>query len=166
MCSESFPSQNSPTDSTDEANFVFATRALITAHRDSSSFSKLPKNWATSGKDINDSWKATERGLRVVVAFVRDELGWTTRRWLPSANALIPLGYLLRDRPNGFAANERSDVRRYLFITGIRGTISRFCRINDQFLHQSSQEGCGQAPASRVDCKENPERPPATDQGG
>jgi hypothetical protein len=102
-------------------NFVFATRALITAHRDSSSFSKLPKNWATSGKDINASWKATERGLQVVVDFVRDELGWTTRRWLPSANALIPLVYLLRDRSTGFAASEQRDVRRYLFITGIRG---------------------------------------------
>jgi hypothetical protein len=102
-------------------NFVFATRALITVHRDSSSFSKLPQNWAMSGKDIKESWKSAERGLRQVVAFIREELGWTTRRWLPSANALIPLVYLLRDRQNGFLSNERMDVCRYLFITGIRG---------------------------------------------
>jgi len=103
-------------------NFVFATRALITAHRDSSTFSKLPKHWTTLGdKDINESWKATEHGLSEVIAFVRDELGWCSRRWLPSANALIPLAYMLRDRDGGFMNNEHIDIRRYLCITGIRG---------------------------------------------
>lgn len=102
-------------------NFVFSTRALITAHRDNSSFSDLPKNWATGDRDINESWKAAEHGLSEAVAFVRNTLGWTTRRWLPSANALIPLAYMLRDRDGGFTANEHEDIRRYLCITGIRG---------------------------------------------
>ena len=103
-------------------NFVFATRALITAHRDNSTFSRLPKHWTTlGGKDINESWKSAEHGLSAAVAFVRDELGWNTRRWLPSANALIPLAYLLRDREGGFMKNEHEDIRRYLCITGIRG---------------------------------------------
>ncbi len=103
-------------------NFVFSTRALITAHRDNSSFSDLPKHWTTLGeKDINESWKAAEHGLSEAVAFVRDELGWNTRRWLPSANALIPLAYMLRDRDRGFMKNEHEDIRRYLCITGIRG---------------------------------------------
>lgn len=102
-------------------NFVFATRVLITAHRDNSSFSDLPKHWATGDKDINESWKAAERGLSGVVAFVRDALGWSTRRWLPSANSLIPLAYMLRDRDGGFLANEHEDIRRYLCISGIRG---------------------------------------------
>lgn len=103
-------------------NFVFATRALVTAHRDNSSFSDLPKKWTTLGnKDINDSWKAAEHGLSESVAFVRDKLGWCTRRWLPSANALIPLAYLLRDRNGGFMRKEHESIRRYLCITGIRG---------------------------------------------
>jgi hypothetical protein len=102
-------------------NFVFATRALITTHRDSSRFTDLPKNWATGDKDINESWKVTERGLSKVVAFVREELGWTSRSWLPSSNALIPLVYLLRDRDGGFMADERENIRRYLCVTGIRG---------------------------------------------
>jgi hypothetical protein len=103
-------------------NFVFSTRALITAHRDNSTFSKLPKHWTTLGdKDINESWKAAEHGLSKAVAFVRDELGWCTRRWLPSANALIPLAYILRDRDGGFMKNEHKDISRYLCITGIRG---------------------------------------------
>jgi hypothetical protein len=103
-------------------NFVFSTRALITAHRDNSSFSDLPKRWTTIGdKEINETWKAAEHGLSEAVAFVRDELGWTTSRWLPSANALIPLAYMLRDRNGGFMKNEHEDIRRYLCITGIRG---------------------------------------------
>jgi hypothetical protein len=101
-------------------NFVFAARALITVHRDSSRLSKLPTGWALSG-EIKESWKVTDRSLRQVVKFLREELGWTTRRWLPSANALIPLVYLLSRRHNGFADKEQADVRRYLFLTGIRG---------------------------------------------
>jgi hypothetical protein len=103
-------------------NFVFATRALITAHRDNSSFSDLPDKWTILGNmDINDSWNAAQHGLSEAVEFVRDELGWCSRRWLPSANALIPLAYLLRDREGGFLNNEYLDIRRYLCITGIRG---------------------------------------------
>jgi hypothetical protein len=102
-------------------NFVFATRALITAHRDSSSFSDLPKSWATGDKDINESWKGAQHGLAETVEFVRNKLGWNTRRWLPSANALIPLSYLLRDRKGGFTEKEYEEVRRYLCVTAIRG---------------------------------------------
>lgn len=103
-------------------NFVFATRTLITAHRDNSSFSDLPDKWTILGNmDINDSWNAAQHGLSEAVTFVRDELGWCTRRWLPSANALIPLAYLLRDREGEFQKNEYLDIRRYLCITGIRG---------------------------------------------
>jgi len=103
-------------------NFVFSTRTLITAHRDNSSFSDLPEKWTILGNmDINESWEAAEHGLSEAVDFVRDELGWCTRRWLPSANALIPLVYMLRDRDGGFMKNEHADIRRYLCITGIRG---------------------------------------------
>jgi len=102
-------------------NFVFATRALITVHRDNASFSDLPKNWATGDKDIKTSWNRAEHGLSEAIQFVRNELGWTTRRWLPSANALIPLAYMLRDRSGGIGRNEHEDALRYLCISAIRG---------------------------------------------
>lgn len=100
-------------------NFVFATRALITVHRNSASFSTLPKDWAMGPNDINKSWETTKTGLERAINFVREELGWTTRRWLPSANALIPLAYLLANRR--ILKKEMKDIRRYLCITGIRG---------------------------------------------
>jgi hypothetical protein len=77
-------------------NFVFVTRALVTVHRGNSSFSKLPQNWASDSGDVKESWRKTERGLRLACQIVREDLGWTTRRWLPSVNALIPVAYLLR----------------------------------------------------------------------
>ena len=101
-------------------NFGFATRALITVHRDNPTFKDLPVKWATVGKDINQSWKFTEDGLAKTINFVTNTLGWTTRRWLPSANALIPLVYLLRDRRD-FTKVELEEVRRYLCITALRG---------------------------------------------
>ncbi len=102
-------------------HFVFATRALITNYRNSSRFDKLPKDWASKDGDINEVWDSTESALSFVVSAVRDQFGWTTRPWLPSANALIPLCYLLRDRSGGFFDSEVEPVRRYLCLTGLRG---------------------------------------------
>lgn len=61
-------------------NFVFLLRALVTVHRGNCSFSKLPQNWADDSGEVEASWRKTEQALRVVVAFLRDEVGWTNRR--------------------------------------------------------------------------------------
>lgn len=102
-------------------NFVFALRALITVHRGTSSFSKLPKNWAGNTGDIKESWKAAEKGLTRAVKFIRDDMGWASSRWLPSLNALIPLAYLLKDEAGPLTAAEKRDLKRYLLISGLRG---------------------------------------------
>ena len=82
-------------------NFVFLLRVLVTVHRGNSSFSKLPRNWADDKGEVEASWKRTEQALRATVRFVRTEVGWTTRRWLPSTMALIPVVYLLAKGGNG-----------------------------------------------------------------
>ena len=102
-------------------NFVFVTRALITIHRGNSSFSKLPKNWATESVDVKESWRKTERGLRLACRLVREELGWTTRRWLPSVNALIPVAYLLKDNTGEISESDKAQLKRFLLLTGFRG---------------------------------------------
>src|SRR5258708_16277965 len=76
-------------------NFVFLLRTLVTVHRNNCSFSKLPRNWAADTGEIEVSWRRTERALRSTVEFVREQVGWTNRRWLPSTMALIPLVYLM-----------------------------------------------------------------------
>lgn len=102
-------------------NFVFATRALVTTHRGTSSFSKLPRNWASAEGDIGESWERTAQGLRYAVDLVRQDLGWAARRWLPSANALIPVAYLFREKGRVPSRAERESIRRYLLLTGLRG---------------------------------------------
>ncbi len=104
-------------------NFVFVTRALVTIHRGNSSFSKLPKNWASDSGDVKESWQKTQRSLRLVCQIIRQELGWTTRRWLPSVNALIPVAYLLKDA-KGVSSIDGELVKRFLLLTGFRGLFS------------------------------------------
>ncbi|HEY9225616.1 MAG TPA: DUF262 domain-containing protein, partial [Gemmatimonadaceae bacterium] len=102
-------------------NFVFLIRTLMTVHRHNSSFSKLSPDWAGDAGQIEQSWRKTESALRFVVAFLRTEMGWTTRRWLPSTAALIPLVYLIaQTSTNKFTDRERDLARRYLLITGLR----------------------------------------------
>lgn len=102
-------------------NFVFVVRALVTVHRGRSTFSRLPKNWAVGSGDIEKSWRAAEKGLTRAVHFVQDEMGWTTSRWLPSLNALIPLAYLLKDEAGPLHAADKRSLKRYLLISGLRG---------------------------------------------
>ncbi|HEV7906395.1 MAG TPA: DUF262 domain-containing protein [Pyrinomonadaceae bacterium] len=102
-------------------NFVFATRALVTIHRGSSSFANLPRNWAANARDVEDSWRRTAHGLRFACNLVREELGWTTRRWLPSVNALIPIAYLMKDQKGEVSRQEKEQLKRFLLLTGFRG---------------------------------------------
>jgi hypothetical protein len=102
-------------------NFVFLLRALVTVQRGNSSFSKLPRNWADDRAEVEASWKQTEQALRATVEFVRNDIGWTTRRWLPSTMALIPVVYLLAKAGNGpLKGTEAEYVRRYLLVSGLR----------------------------------------------
>jgi len=102
-------------------NFVFLLRTLVTVHRNNCSFSKLPYNWAADTGEIEASWRRTERALRSTVEFVREQLGWTTRRWLPSTMALIPIVYLLARRETSkFRGPEAQHVKRYLLVSGLR----------------------------------------------
>ena len=103
-------------------NFVFLLRCLVTVHRDNCSFSKLPQKWAEDTGEIDASWKSTEKALRATVRFVRNELGWKTRRWLPSTMALIPVVYLLAKRgKTALHGKDAAYVKRFLLVAGLRG---------------------------------------------
>jgi hypothetical protein len=102
-------------------NFVFLIRTLVTVHRGNCSFFKLPIGWANDTGEVEASWRRTEQALRAVVQFIRHEVGWTTRRWLPSTMALIPIVYLLaKSGRSGMKGRDSEIVRRYLLITGLR----------------------------------------------
>ena len=102
-------------------NFVFLLRTLVTVHRGNSSFSKLPRSWADDTGEVEASWRRTERALRATVQFVREDVGWTTRRWLPSTMAIIPIVYLLaKAGASTFSQAAKTVVRRYLLVSGLR----------------------------------------------
>jgi hypothetical protein len=102
-------------------NFVFLLRNLVTVHRGNCSFSKLPRSWAEDTGEIEHSWRRTEQALRITVQFVKNEVGWTTRRWLPSTMALIPVVYLLANSSTSALRGKDADlVKRYLLISGLR----------------------------------------------
>ncbi len=102
-------------------NFVFLLRALVTVHRGNCSFSKLPRSWADDTAEIEESWRRTQKALRATVEFITEEVGWTTRRWLPSTMALIPVVYMLaKSNTSKLRGKDAELVKRYLLITGLR----------------------------------------------
>jgi len=102
-------------------NFVFLLRTLVTIHSGNSSFSKLPRSWADDTGEVEASWRRTERALRATVQFVKEDVGWTTRRWLPSTMALIPIVYALaRAGRSTLSRPAQTVVRRYLLVSGLR----------------------------------------------
>jgi hypothetical protein len=116
-------------------NFVFVTRALATLHRGDASFTTENKKrgenafWAPNRnedqKGIGWTWGKTEKSLLETARFITNYVGWTTRRWLPSANALIPVAYLLKKRGGTHVhTRDRDVIRRYLCIAAIRKLFS------------------------------------------
>lgn len=102
-------------------NFLFLLRCFVTIQRENCSFSKLPKHWADDIKKIDEAWRDTETALRGVVSFLSGEIGWTTRSWLPSTMALIPVVYLFAKTGDSEPKGEAADfIRKYLIISGLR----------------------------------------------
>jgi hypothetical protein len=102
-------------------NFIFLLRCLVTVHRGNCSFSKLPKNWADDSKQVEQSWRSAEAALRATLKFARTELGWATRRWVPSIMAFIPVVFLLsQHRKESLQSSEKQHLREYLLLTGLR----------------------------------------------
>jgi hypothetical protein len=102
-------------------NFVFLLRTLVTVHRGNSSFSKLPRSWADDTGEVEASWRRTERALRATAQFVKEDVGWMNRRWLPSTMALIPIVYsLAKAGTSTLGQPAKGHLRRYLLVSGLR----------------------------------------------
>jgi hypothetical protein len=106
-------------------DFLFSLRALITVHRDNSSFANLPDKWATIGRrDLMESWELVRRGLTTVLDMISADLGWVTKRWLPSANALIPIVYYFATRPGKPTQSDRKALCQFLLRASVRSLFS------------------------------------------
>lgn len=102
-------------------NFVFLLRTLVTVHRGNSSFAKLPRSWADDTGEVEASWRRTERALRSTVQFVKHDVGWMNRRWLPSTMALIPIVYsLAKADTTSLSQPAKLALRCYLLVSGLR----------------------------------------------
>jgi hypothetical protein len=109
-------------------NIVFATRTLMTLHRGSSRFTTEKSQRGESGfwkpcdegGEIGTNWRTADRCLREIRSFLRDDLGWCQRRWLPSANALIPIAYLLKHKGGSLSERDKEWLKQYLGIVGVR----------------------------------------------
>jgi len=105
-------------------NFVFLTRALAIIRCGMARFSKLPKNWATGAPAIDESWEATRKSLDAVIDLVLG-MGWTDRRWLPSANALLPVAYFASLNGGRIAEEDKREAVRFLCLAAWTGAFSR-----------------------------------------
>jgi hypothetical protein len=84
-------------------------------------FLQASKKLGEDTGEVEASWRQTERALRATVDFVRSEIGWTTRRWLPSTSALVPVVYLLaKNAKYSLKGKDANFVKRYLLVSGYR----------------------------------------------
>jgi len=120
--------------------FSFAFRALVVFHRQSAQFARLKDDWMEApgphGRQLKDSWSATERAVNEALLFADEKMGWSRCILVPSANALIVLAAVL-DRANyKITSSDEQALRRWLCLTALRQvfqgsvetTINRFLR--------------------------------------
>jgi hypothetical protein len=109
-------------------NFVFLTRALVTIRCGTARFSKLPKSWACGAPAIEESWEATRKGLRAALDVVQ-RFGWTSRRWLPSASALLPVAYFAFLKGGRIPRADEREVLRFLCLAAWTVSFRQACMI-------------------------------------
>jgi hypothetical protein len=147
--------------------FSFAFRALVVFHRGSARFRTLPADWVNAPgpnkRSLADSWSAADRALSDALKFVDNEMGWSLRTLVPSANAIIVLAVALdKARSARRLADADKRYRSWLSLTALRGvfqssvetTIDRFVRrIRDSSKHPSAAllDGLTRNEARRVD---------------
>jgi hypothetical protein len=120
--------------------FSFAFRALVVFHRETAQFNTLRPNWIETpgpqSQTLRASWKAAERALSETLRFADEEMGWSRRTLLPSANALIVLAAAIDQGGYRLTKEDRQLYRRWLCLTALRGsfqgsvetTMNRFLR--------------------------------------
>jgi hypothetical protein len=104
-------------------NFVFLTRALVAIRCGTARFSKLPKNWATGAPAIEESWKITRKSLDATIDLAL-RMGWTSRRWLPSVNALLPVAYFASLKGGRITNEDEPEIARFLCLVAWTGAFS------------------------------------------
>jgi len=123
-------------------NFVFLTRALVAIRRGSARL-KLPKKWATVSPPIERSWEETRKGLQAATQLVR-RLGWTSRRWLPSANALIPVARFAALKGGRISSHDEPEIARFLCLAAWSGAFSGASETAiDRYLRRLRKAGPG-----------------------
>jgi len=104
-------------------NFVFLTRALATVRCGTARLSKLPRSWASGSTPIEESWELTRKALQGAVELVL-RIGWTNRRWLPSANALLPVAYFASRNGGRIPKKDAGEAIRFLCLAAWTGAFS------------------------------------------
>jgi hypothetical protein len=132
--------------------FSFAFRALVVFHRGTARFRTLPADWVnTPGPNkgsLADSWETTRKALNQALKFMDEEMGWSRRALVPSANAVIVLSSAF-DKARSAPRTEDADkkYRSWLCLTALRGvfqssvetTIDRFVRkVRDSKKHPAA----------------------------
>ncbi len=124
--------------------FSFAFRALVLFHRQSAQFATLKPEWMNApgphGRSLINSWQATERAITAALTFIDQQMGWSRRALLPSANAVIVLAAAL-DR-DGFklGADNEQLYRRWLCLTALRGVFQGSVETTINRFHRSIRE--------------------------
>ena len=105
--------------------FSFAFRALVVFHRGNAKFTDLKPDWLKGagpyGRSLTDSWHATEKAIGKALEFADQQMGWSRRALLPSANALIVLAAAFDKADFKLGGDAEQLYRQWLCLTALRG---------------------------------------------
>ncbi len=98
-------------------------------------------DWAKGEPAIEDVWKLTQRSLGSAIG-VALRMGWTTRRWLPSVNALLPVAYLAFKSGGRIAREDEAEAARFLCLAAWTGAFSGASETAiDKFINRLKEPG-------------------------
>jgi hypothetical protein len=115
-----------------ELDSRFLMRALISTATRQSRFRDLKAFWKRPAEEIENSWKQTEKGLRLTLDFVEGNVGIPGSAFLPSHLSLIPLAVIFSDRQQ-LSGEEQRVLKRWFLLAN---SFSRYVGATETTLNQ------------------------------
>ncbi|MBN1545234.1 MAG: DUF262 domain-containing protein [Syntrophaceae bacterium] len=124
----------------------FLIRAMIASGTGQSRFKYLTEIWKKKPSELEAIWKKAKLGIDATINFIQHNACFESAEWLPSINALIPLGaFFIQHRDS--KEDVENGLLRWFYLASLRG---RYSSSPETAMDEDLKAVYGQGPLNKL----------------